>query len=142
MHSVTDVGMDAQISRADYDRLIWLASLAQPFECCGLLLGRQLDAGLRIEQVVPAANIAPDPRHQFEIDPAALIAAHKAARSGGPGLLGWYHSHPTGLAEPSLADRQNSHEAGKLWLIIAGNTVRAFLSDTSDFHAAALRITD
>ena len=29
--------------------------------------------------------------------PAALIAAHRAQRHGGPTLIGHFHSHPTGL---------------------------------------------
>ena len=70
------------------------AARAQPHECCGLLLGQ----GARVNQVVPAANVHPMPRDHFEIDPQALIAAHRAARSGGPQVLGYYHSHPNGRA--------------------------------------------
>ncbi|MFM6831200.1 MAG: Mov34/MPN/PAD-1 family protein, partial [Novosphingobium sp.] len=64
------------------------ASAAHPLEACGLLLG----AGCGVMDALPAANIAPDPAHHFEIDPAALIAAHRAARSGGPEVVGYFHS--------------------------------------------------
>ncbi len=53
---------------------------------------------------LPARNVHPDPARHFEIDPQVLIDAHRAARSGGPRVVGYYHSHPNGLARPSAAD--------------------------------------
>lgn len=87
-------------------------------ECCGLLLGTAGPA-MRIDAVAPAANVAPDPARHFEVDPAALIAAHRRARAGGPALLGAYHSHPTGDVRPSATDAAAAEGAGELWLIIA-----------------------
>jgi proteasome lid subunit RPN8/RPN11 len=85
-------------------------------EVCGLLLGR----GELIEQALPCANVHPDPARHFELDPAALIAAHKAARMGGPEVLGYFHSHPTGLAEPSAEDQACASGDGRIWAILAG----------------------
>jgi proteasome lid subunit RPN8/RPN11 len=95
------------------------ATKAFPQECCGLLLGQ----GARIERVVPAANVHPDPLRHFEIDPAALIAAHRDARGGGLQVLGYYHSHPNGRAEPSATDRAMASGDGRLWAIVAGGAV-------------------
>lgn len=98
------------------------AARADLHECCGLLLGD----GRGIIQARPAANVAPDPRRHFEIDPAVLIAAERAAREGGPALLGYYHSHPNGLAEPSATDIAMAPPDGRVWLIVAGAELNAF----------------
>ena len=92
---------DLPIPSRLYERLIAEARAAFPHECCGLLLGR---FG-RIQTLQPTANVHPDPSRHFEIDPHALIAAHKAARGAGPQVIGYYHSHPTGDPTPSPAPR-------------------------------------
>ncbi|MFC3213974.1 Mov34/MPN/PAD-1 family protein [Novosphingobium panipatense] len=107
------------------------ASRAAPEECCGLLLGRHG----RIEQAQEAANIAPDPRRRFEIDPAALFAAFKAARGEGAQVLGYYHSHPTGDARPSATDREHSTGDLRIWAIIADSEV-AFWRDNANGSAS------
>lgn len=48
-------------------------------EVCGLLLGE----GNSIVSAVPCTNVAAEPRHRFEIDPAALIAAHRGRGAAG-----------------------------------------------------------
>lgn len=85
-------------------------------EVCGLLFGT-VEA---VERVQRCANVASTPATRFEIDPAALIAAHKAERAGGPKLIGHYHSHPNGVRAPSEADRAEAVDVGRFWLIIAG----------------------
>ena len=89
-------------------------------EICGLLLGR---AG-RIETMVATRNVAADPARHFEIDPVALFAALRAGRRGGAAILGHYHSHPSGSADPSAADAAQAAADGRLWLIVGGGTVR------------------
>lgn len=100
------------------------ADRAASEECCGLLLGR----GGRIEEARPAANVAADRRRHFEIDPQALVDAHRAARAGGLEVLGYYHSHPTGPAEPSATDRASAARDGRAWAIV-GETGIAFWRD-------------
>jgi desampylase len=95
------------------------AQAAFPNEACGLLLG----TGVRIEAALPTANVAPDPARHFEIDPTALIAAHRSARQGGAQVLGYYHSHPNGLARPSAADDACAARDGKVWIILAAEGV-------------------
>jgi proteasome lid subunit RPN8/RPN11 len=111
--------MDLELTSGALATLLEEATKAHPRECCGLLLGR----GARIKRAVPAANVHPDPQRHFEIDPAALIAAHRAARSGGPQVLGYYHSHPNGRAEPSATDRAMASGDGLIWAIVAGGVV-------------------
>jgi desampylase len=88
-------------------------------EVCGLLLGT-MEA---VERVQRCANVASTPATRFEIDPAALIAAHKAERAGGAKLIGHYHSHPNGVCAPSATDAANADVEGQYWLIIAGAEV-------------------
>ena len=102
------------------------AALAAPLECCGLLLGM---AGDHVAEARPAANVAPDPRRHFEIDPVALIAAHKAGRAGGLQVLGYYHSHPVGEPAPSATDIENSTGDLRIWAIIGQGQV-AFWRDS------------
>lgn len=98
-------------------------------EVCGLLLGRP---GL-IERALPTANVAPDPTCWFEVDPQALFAALRAERAGGPRLLGHYHSHPSGSADPSPRDRAAA-EPGRLWLILGGGLARLWRARANDFQ--------
>ena len=99
-----------------------------PEECCGLLLGR--DA---VEEARPAANVAAEPWRKFEIDPQALIDAHRAARADGPGLLGYYHSHPIGPPEPSATDRAMAPGDGKAWAIVTEGGVTFWRDDGDGF---------
>lgn len=103
------------LAQALYQALLGQALAAVPHECCGLLLG----SGNRIARIVPAANVAEDPARHFAIDPRALIDAHRAARAGGPQVLGYYHSHPAGPATPSATDRAEAAGDGRIWAIVA-----------------------
>jgi proteasome lid subunit RPN8/RPN11 len=88
-------------------------------EICGLLLGE----GTRVTALLPTTNVAADPATTFEIDPRALLTAYRAARAGGPAVLGHYHSHPRGPVRPSGADAAASHGDGALWIIANGDTI-------------------
>ncbi|MBW6525611.1 Mov34/MPN/PAD-1 family protein [Sphingomonas sp. RHCKR7] len=98
------------------------AAAASADEVCGLLLGR----GARVERALPCRNVAATPATRFELDPAALLAAHRAARAGGAAVLGHYHSHPSGDARPSPRDAADAAPDDSLWLIVAGGAVTAW----------------
>ncbi|MEO7389332.1 MAG: M67 family metallopeptidase [Sphingomonas sp.] len=102
------------------------AAASPDVEVCGLLLGE----GLRVEQVVACRNVATEPATQFEIDPQALIAAHRTARGGGPAVIGHYHSHPTGNAGPSSRDTANAMGDSAIWIIVGGDDVSAWRSNS------------
>jgi proteasome lid subunit RPN8/RPN11 len=116
--------MKVAISRGLVEQIVALAGAASGNEVCGLLLG----AEGRIDVILPAANVAPDPARHFELDPALLIRAHRAARSGGPAVIGHYHSHPSGIAVPSRTDAECAAPDGSLWLIVAGQEARLWLA--------------
>lgn len=119
--------MKVRISRSLLEQIVHLAA-GQAQEVCGLLLGE----GGRITAILPAANVAADPARHFELDPAVLIAAHRAARQGGLGVLGHYHSHPSGRAEPSRTDAACARPDGTLWLIVGGEGARLWVAQADE----------
>jgi desampylase len=111
--------MEIEVSSALVHRLLSEARDAHPREACGLLLG----SGERVEEVRRCANVHPHPETNFDIDPRALIDAHRAARSGGPEVLGYWHSHPLGPPEPSATDRAHATGDGRVWAIVGEGRV-------------------
>ena len=89
------------------------AQAAHPDEACGILLG---DTN-RIARFIETRNVHPDPRSRFEIEPRALIDAHRRAREGGAGVAGYFHSHPHGSPEPSATDAAMAAHDGRIWAI-------------------------
>lgn len=100
--------------------LLAMAAAAPDVEICGLLFG----TAQAIRDAESCRNVAPAPDRAFELDPAALIAAHRRARAGGPAIIGHYHSHPLGRPEPSRTDAEAAAPDGALWLILAGGAAR------------------
>lgn len=111
--------MGVTISRSILAGMKKAAGAAAPREACGLLFG---EAG-RISGFVETANVADMPEMRFEIDPAALFAALRAERAGGPPLLGYWHSHPSGDPMPSATDAAMAAPDGKLWIILGAEDV-------------------
>jgi desampylase len=129
--------MDVRIARELLDELIQQAAETPTREVCGLLFG----APDKIHAVQSCENVAADPTRHFELDPSALIAAHRAARASGAAIMGCYHSHPEGLAVPSSTDLAMAEPNGWVWLIIAGPRVEAWRAvSSSKFEVATLDI--
>lgn len=114
------------------------AQAAHPDECCGILLGE----GRAINRAVPAKNVHPTPQTHFEIDPQALIDAHRAAREGGLQVAGYYHSHPVGEAEPSATDAAMASGDGRVWALIAGEDLQFWRDETGGFKALSYQVVD
>lgn len=98
-----------------------LAEAAFPEEACALLVGSAAEEGFVVEEIVPARNVAADPLSGFEVDPATQIALRRRLRERGgpPDLIGHWHSHPNGRAEPSATDAAMVYEPALLWVITA-----------------------
>ena len=120
------------------EALLAEAACAAQEECCGLLFGE----ANRIETAFPARNVHSTPATHFEIDPAALISAHKAARGGGPRLAGYYHSHPSGPPEPSATDAARAHGDGRVWAIVARGEVAFWRDGPGGFEALSTQVVD
>ncbi|WP_298194720.1 M67 family metallopeptidase [Novosphingobium sp.] len=126
------------LTQSAHAAILDAAALAALHEACGLLLG----TGSHIAAAIPTANVHPDPARHFEIDPAALIAAHKAAREGGPKLIGYFHSHPNGLARPSATDAASASGDGRIWAIAAAGAVTLWRDGASGFEALSYQVKE
>jgi proteasome lid subunit RPN8/RPN11 len=122
--------MALHLSSSDWRQLLDWAESAGDHECCGLLRGE----GDRVAAVQLAQNVAADPARHFEIDPAALFSAGKDVRSGGIPVLGYFHSHPNGVAAPSATDVAQAAPDGRFWLIIAAGAITAWQPVVTDTH--------
>jgi desampylase len=129
--------MRCEISRSVLDAIRRESALVAPLEGCGLLFGSQAE----IIAQRAARNVAAAPERHFEIDPAALFAALKAERAGGPMLAGYWHSHPSGDARPSATDSAMAAADGKIWLIAAGDAVTGWRASAGGFAAVELIVT-
>ena len=129
------MGMEIILTREIVSALLQESAKAYPFEACGLLLGE----GERVARILPAANVAPDPARHFEIDPAALIAAHRAARAGGEAIIGYYHSHPSGTSHPSPTDAAMAARDGRVWAIVGDNHIGWWKDGKDGFEALFTR---
>jgi desampylase len=127
--------MGLEISSELRANLLSEAQKAGPLECCGLLLGIEGNDKDTVTEILPAINVSPTPHSHFEIDPATLIATEKAMRTDNlkgnalyeaPVILGYYHSHPNGLATPSATDAEMAAADGRYWVIIADGEIGMF----------------
>ena len=101
-----------------------------------------LGEGDHIVSIEPTKNVHPNPGTHFEIDPQALIDAHRDARNGAAQVVGYYHSHPNGRAAPSHTDQERAARDGSIWAIIAGDTVTFWRDGEEGFAALPYRIVD
>ena len=128
--------MTIAVTSAVLEGLLAEARAAHPLECCGLLFG----ADSAIFGHRPVANVHATPRTHFEIDPQALIDAHRAMRQGGPELAGYYHSHPAGAPEPSATDRALAADDGMIWAIVAGDRLEFWRAGQNGFSALSYTV--
>ena len=136
------MGMEIGMTREIVPALLSVAARAHPDEACGLLLGRRGTGGMRVTQIAQTANVAADTARHFEIDPAALIAAHRAARAGGAAVVGYFHSHPTGVCAPSATDIAMTARDGLVWAIIAGGAVGWWRDGDDGFEVLSTCVED
>ena len=103
------------------------AEQAYPEEACGLLVGRCEPGGRYLVNAVEAsANVAEPPRtRRFEVDPKLRLRLERDLRESPESIIGVYHSHPNGSAEPSETDRSMIFEPAMVWLITAVAAGRA-----------------
>jgi len=110
-------------------QLLAQARAVFPAECCGLLEGVWDGQGVTVSAIHLSANLSPTPKTAFEIDPALHFRLLRGLRRTGRDVVGCYHSHPTGKAQPSSRDRANGCEDGFVWVIVAtgvNDTLAAF----------------
>jgi desampylase len=116
--------MEPQISSAAHAAMIAHAAETPDIEVCGLLLGH----GLHVAEAQRCDNVSGCPADSFEIDPLALIAAHKAQRAGGLAIIGHYHSHPNGVLTLSERDKEFAAK-GDIVVIVANGRIGMWVID-------------
>lgn len=95
------------------------AETAYPNEACGLLVGRADERGWQVTRAVAGINVHPEPRRRFEVDPRLVFDWMRRLRGGPEALIGHFHSHPDGPAEPSATDRDSAYDRNAIWVIAA-----------------------
>ncbi len=85
------------------------AEKAYPNECCGFIFGVLSEKGKKAEQILPSNNSieASEKYHRFVISPENLLKAERFAKFIKLDIIGFYHSHPDCVADPS--DYDTSH---------------------------------
>lgn len=83
-------------------------------ESVGFMAGSVDDS--RVTAIMPLNNHSSDPQRGFFVEPWEQFRAEKTLDAKGYRVVGVYHSHPTGEALPSRADRQLAR-AGELMAI-------------------------
>ena len=98
------------------------ASNCAPDECCGLLAS---DSDGAVRFAYPLTNVNPSPV-TYTIDPDEHFGALGHAETMGWKIIGVFHSHPHGPAEPSLMDVQGALDPEWVYLIAGEDEVRGF----------------
>jgi len=89
-----------------------------PHECCGALLGRNVDGAWSIVESVKAGNTRTDSAHnRYQIAPIELVKIEREARQKGLDIAGFYHSHPDHPAQWSQTDFAEAHWVGCCYVI-------------------------
>jgi proteasome lid subunit RPN8/RPN11 len=137
-----------RVPRTVLDTIAAHARRDVPRECCGLLIGTDIE----VTEAVPVSNEADDPLRRYEVSPIAHLAqirrCRELAKATGVnvGVVGAYHSHPRSAAEPSPTDREQAFE--DFVYLIAGPVqdapvdVRAYRLRNGHFEAVELTVDE
>ncbi len=115
-----------------------------PNECCGFLLGKEVNGWKVVTEAKPAGNARDDsPRNRFLITPEDFRAGDTYARDHQLDMLGFYHSHPDHPARPSEFDREHawpwfSYVIVSVQKSVPGDITSWELSDDRQFQPEAL----
>lgn len=124
-------------------QVLLASARAYPNEACGLIEGADASDGWRATAIHESKNLAADPARHFLIDPQVQFDLLRTLRGRESRVIGCFHSHPNGRAEPSATDRAEAYESGFVYLIAAGAgdvfELKAYLFDErAGFSALAL----
>ncbi len=79
-----------------------------PRECCGILIGNEVEGRRTASLAVACRNAYEgDQKDRFLIDPLDQLAAQKQSRALGLDVVGFFHSHPDEGAYFSKTDLAN-----------------------------------
>lgn len=75
-----------------------------PFEVCGVWAGHRSGSVGMVAASAAVPNVHPEGRTAYAMDPLVQARVWLEAEAQGFEVLGVWHSHPSGLAEPSSTD--------------------------------------
>jgi proteasome lid subunit RPN8/RPN11 len=90
---------------------------ALPRECCGVLVGGEVDGVLTVRGVLPTLNTT-TALGGFSIPDRELQRVERLAAQSGERIIALFHSHPGGSTELSEPDRAALAHCEWPWLVI------------------------
>jgi proteasome lid subunit RPN8/RPN11 len=153
---------DVRIDREALTAIVAHARREAPNECCGLLVGRgpaetgtvsPAEAGPHVLEAIPCSNGASDPTRRYEISPIDYFGQIRRCRrineaqSEHFAVVGAYHSHPRGGAEPSETDVGQAFRNFVFLIVglgtsIGGMEIRAYTLDDDRLMPVPLIVVD
>jgi len=107
-----------RVSQPVYESVRAHGEETYPHECCGALLGKQVEDGWAIAAAIRAGNTRTDSAHnRYHIAPVELVKIQREARAKGLEIAGFYHSHPDHRAQWSSTDFAEAHWLGCSYVI-------------------------
>ncbi len=98
-----------EIETKPWQAMVLHAERTYPNECCGAMLGRNLEDKKVVMEALPLRNAWTGGQgDRYQLRPEDLLAAEQAARAQGMDLIGIFHSHPDCAAYFSETDLKNS----------------------------------
>jgi proteasome lid subunit RPN8/RPN11 len=126
-----------------------------PAEVCGVLGGSRGQSSEsdgdaqhdRVTDVYRTENVAESPRTRYRIDPERQLAVLEQIDAEGLDVVGFYHSHPAGPAEPSETDAARATWRGYayvIWTPTADPALGAWRwrGSAAGFEQESLRVAD
>ncbi len=97
----------------------------RPNEACGILAGREN----QVEKVFSCKNVSNNPTSRYTIAPEELIYVFNSVEEQGLEILGFYHSHPSGPANPSNIDLSEATWDGCSYVILHPGNISSWVWD-------------
>lgn len=116
-----------QLSQQHSDQIRAYGEQEYPNECCGLLIGRFAENGIKtVTEVQPISNARETEakRNRFLIRPEELMRGERYAAKKELDVIGFYHSHPDHPAVPSQYDIEHAWPVYS-YVVLAVRTGRA-----------------
>lgn len=109
-----------RLARDAYNEIVAHAREGAPEEVVGILVGERGVSGRdRIVRIERARNAADTPETRYELDPVEQLSLLETIEEGGEEVVGFYHSHPRGPAEPSATDERLAAWDGYVYAVLS-----------------------
>ncbi len=90
-----------------------------PREACGVLAGETKGKQRLVRKIYECKNVSRYPETMYEISPEELLRVITEIEESGLEVLGFHHSHPMSLEQPSYIDAGRATWAGHSYVIIS-----------------------